>query len=210
MLRLEGFELEKIPINVAVLQKSIDWSVLTTLTLLDCGDHERLWKALRRTFSPKSNATLSITSPGPHSKHPAQSRLRKARSSKFDQICAQEYPLRLKRIHTDTVSTALISFLKETLAPNSLEWMLLQERGQYTSPVTVETIYRGPLRYHRGSLRKVLIDSSDAPAEHRTRNPKWKKWIVNRDILTFITSGKMCCLRELGIAVDYKDWVRIR
>lgn len=205
-LRLETFELEKIPINVAVLQKSIDWSVLTALTLLDCGDHERLWKALRRTYSPKSASTLLVPSTASQSRQSTPSHLRKVHSSIYGQTFIPEYPLKLKRIHTDTVSTALISFLKETLAPNSLEWMLLQERGQYISPVTVEAIYRGPLRYHRASLKKVLIDSSDAPTEHRTRSTKWKKWIVNRDTLTFITSGKMCCLRELGIAVDYKDW----
>ena len=207
-LRLENLELEKIPINVPVLQKSIDWSVLTSLTLLDCGDHERLWKALRRTYSPKSTSTLLVPSTASQSRQSAPSHLRKVQTSIYSQNFIPEYPLKLKRIHTDTVSTALISFLKETLAPNSLEWMLLQERGQYVSPVTVEAIYRGPLRHHRGSLRKVLIDSSDAPTEHRTRSLKWKKWIVNRDTLTFITSGKMCCLRELGIAVDYKDWVR--
>ena len=30
----------------------------------------------------------------------------------------------------------------------------------------------------------------------------------NRDVLNFITSGRMSSLRELSIAVDYKDWVR--
>jgi hypothetical protein len=29
----------------------------------------------------------------------------------------------------------------------------------------------------------------------------------NRDILNFITSGRMSSLRELSIAIDYKDWV---
>ncbi len=30
----------------------------------------------------------------------------------------------------------------------------------------------------------------------------------NRDVLNFITSGRMSSLRELSIAIDYKDWVR--
>jgi hypothetical protein len=30
-----------------------------------------------------------------------------------------------------------------------------------------------------------------------------------RDVLNFITSGRMSSLRELSIAIDYKDWVRI-
>jgi hypothetical protein len=29
----------------------------------------------------------------------------------------------------------------------------------------------------------------------------------NRDVLNFITSGRMSGLRELSIAIDYKDWV---
>lgn len=29
-----------------------------------------------------------------------------------------------------------------------------------------------------------------------------------RDILNFITSGRMSSLRELSIAIEYKDWVR--
>jgi hypothetical protein len=31
----------------------------------------------------------------------------------------------------------------------------------------------------------------------------------NRDVLNFITSGRMSSLRELSIAVEYKDWVRL-
>ena len=185
------------------MQKSIDWSVITALTLLDCGDHERLWKALRRTFSPRPVSMSSSSA----AKQLSQNHSRRAHVAKFDQTYVPEYRLKLRRIHTDTVSPSLVSFLKETLAPNSLEWMLLQERGEYSSPVTVEAIFRGPLRYHRASLRKVLIDSSDAPADNRTRSAKWKKWLVNHDVLSFITSGKLSCLRELGIAVDYKDWV---
>ena len=206
-LRLETFELEKVPLSVNVLQKTIDWSVLTSLTLLDCGDHERLWKSLRRAYSPRSTSLIGASSLGALAKQPSQSSLKRASSSKFDITSASEYRLKLKRIHTDNVSHALISFLKETLAPNTLEWMLLQEHGQYISPVTVEAIYRGPLRYHRSSLKKVLIDSSDTPAE-RGRSTKWKKWMLNHDILTFITSGKMSCLRELGMSLDHKDWVR--
>ena len=29
----------------------------------------------------------------------------------------------------------------------------------------------------------------------------------NRDVLNFITSGRMSSLRELSIAIDYNDWV---
>ena len=206
-LRLETFELEKVPLSVNVLQKAIDWSVLTSLTLLDCGDHERLWKSLRRAYSPRSTSLSGASSLGALAKQSSQSSSKRSPLSRFDTTSAPEYRLKLKRIHTDNVSHALISFLKETLAPNTLEWMLLQEHGQYISPVTVEAVYRGPLRYHRSSLKKVLIDSSDTPAE-RGRSTKWKKWMLNHDILTFITSGKMSGLRELGMSLDHKDWVR--
>lgn len=30
----------------------------------------------------------------------------------------------------------------------------------------------------------------------------------NRDVLNFITSGRMSSLRELSMVIDYKDWVR--
>ena len=206
-LRLETFELEKVPLSVNVLQQTIDWSVLTSLTLLDCGDHERLWKSLRRTYSPRSTSLIGASSLGALARQSRNSSFMRASSSKLDTTSAPEYRLKLKRIHTDNVSHALISFLKESLAPNTLEWMLLQEHGQYISPVTVEAIYRGPLRYHRSSLKKVLIDSSDLITE-RGRSTKWKKWMLNHDILTFITSGKMSCLRELGMSLDHRDWVR--
>ena len=187
-LRLEILELEKVHIDETVLQHSIDWTILTSITLLQGSGHEQLWKFLRRVYSPKTSQT-SINHSGP------------AFGS------ASEYRLRIRRIHSDSVSPALISFLRETLAPNSLEWMILQDRARNSSGVTIESIYRGPLRYHRSSLKKVAIDSSVPGATVGSRTSRWKRWQLNREILTFITSGKMCSLRELGMAVDYKDWV---
>lgn len=205
-LRLETFELERIPLSVAVLQKTVNWSLLTNLTLLDCGDHERLWKALRRTYTPIPTSMAGTSSLGSLAKKASQPTLRRTISSKFETAFVPEYRLRLKSIRTDSVSPALISFLKETLAPNTLECLLLQERGQNVSPVTVESIYRGPMRHHRSSLKKILIDSSDNDPVNR-RNTKWKKWMITYEILTFITSGKMSSLKELGVALDHKDWV---
>jgi hypothetical protein len=119
-----------------------------------------------------------------------------------------QYHLNLKRVHTNTVSPSLISFLKDTLAPNSLEVLFLQEGRTYTSTVGVDAIYRGPLRRHRQSLKKVLIDSSEkAPDGHPTSSSRWRRWMLTRDILAFICSGKMTSLRELGMALDYHDWV---
>ena len=203
-LSLQVLELEKIAISVPVLQHSIDWSILTNLTLLQCSGHEDLWKTLKRKYSPKSSGSFSISSPQTSS---GQGLLRHRTSSKFDPISPTEYRLSLKRVHTDFVSPGLIAFLKEALAPNSLESLILQDRGKNVSSVTVDSIYRGPIRYHRLSLKKLSIDASEKAPDSRSRSSKWKRWMLNREILTFLTSGKMSSLRELGMAVDYKDWV---
>jgi hypothetical protein len=108
-LRLQTLELERVPLSVAVLQKAFDWSVLTNLTILDCSQHEKLWIMLRRHFQP---TPLGAS----HS------------SSKHGSNTSSQYHLNLKKIHTDAASSALIAFLKETLAPNTLETLFLQDR----------------------------------------------------------------------------------
>jgi hypothetical protein len=73
-----------------------------------------------------------------------------------------------------------------------------------------DAIYRGPLKRHRSSLKKLLLDSSDRIPRGPTSSvdsTKWKAWMPNRDVLNFITSGRMSSLRELSVAIDYKDWV---
>ena len=119
-LRLQTLELERIPLSVAVLQKAFDWSVLTNLTILDCSQHDKLWLMLRRHFQPTQIG-------GSHSavKHGAGS--------------SMQYHLNLKKIHTDAASSALISFLKETLAPNTLETLFLQDRRR-SSGATVTIV----------------------------------------------------------------------
>lgn len=188
-LKLEVLELERVPLSVPVLLKAFDWSMLTTLTLLNCSNHEQLWKSLRRTYTPRP--------PYPNGS-PSSSKAYKA-----SYTLRSEYSLNLKKIHTNTVSPSLISFLKETLAPNSLEVLFLQEGRPYQSTVTIDAIYRGPLRRHRASLRKLMIDSSEIGQDD---SPRWRRWMLNRDILSFITSGRMNSLRELAVSVDYKDW----
>lgn len=191
-LKLEVLELERVPLSVSVLRRAFDWSILSTLTLLHCSNHEQLWKVLRRTYTPRS------AYPG----SPSASKAFKA-----SYTLRSEYQLNLKRIHTNTVSPSLISFLKETLAPNSLEVLFLQEGRSYSSTVTVDAIYRGPLRRHRASLKKLMIDSGEkGPDGHTTTSSRWRRWMLNREILTFITSGRMNNLRELAVSIDYKDW----
>ncbi len=212
LLRLETLELERVLLDVPVLQKTIDWPMMTSLTLFQCDGHEGLWKALRRTYAPRSSFTHSQASSNPASKCAPQHRAAWNEGT----YKSHDYCLNLKRIHTDQVSPSLISFLKETLAPNSLEWMFLQAEGgltrsnvsKYVSPVTIEAIYRGPIRRHRASLKKVLIDSAVGTPDTRVANQKWRKWMFNRELLTFVTSGKMCSLKEIAMAIDYKDWVQ--
>ena len=204
-LQLEVLALERVPLSVLALSKSIDWTKLTSLTILRCHHHEALWKALRKKYTPAaplfsgSSSTRVKTTPYSHSKSYSSSRL---------SIPVQNYPLQLKRLQTDAVSSQLIAFIKEALAPDSLEWLFLQEGRPYRSSVTVDSIYRGAVRRHRGSLRKLLIDSEDRTEEGRPiSNNHWRRWLLNREILTFITSGKMPKLRELGMSMEYKDWV---
>jgi len=121
-----------------------------------------------------------------------------------------EYQLNLKKIHTDAASSALIAFLKETLAPNTLEVLFLQDRRRsQVANVSIDAIFRGPLKRHRGSLKKLLLDSGDkvprGPSAS-SESARWRAWMPNREVLSFITSGRMSRLKELSIAIDYKDW----
>jgi hypothetical protein len=203
-LRLEILELERVPLSIPVLQRAIEWSTLTSLTILHCQNHEALWKTLRRSFAPTPKSPMYPTPRRTTHSSPRKAGKQSGASSDAD----MQYHLNLKRVHTNTVSLALINFLKETLAPNSLEVLFLQEGRTYASTVNVEQIYRGPLRRHRQSLKKVLIDSSEkAPDGHPTSSSRWRRWMLTRDILAFICSGKMTSLRELGMALDYHDWV---
>lgn len=213
-LRLETLELEYMHVDSGVLLRAIDWTVLTTLTLLNCDAQDHLWRALRRTFTPRRIPSQ------PMLRHKAKMHLRESSSLDPPAVSSSEYRLKLRRIHTNCVSSALIAFLKETLAPNSLEWLFLQDggtvssasggRATYDSAVSVESIYRGPLRRHRQSLKKLMIDSDDRPVDSRRRTTKWQKWKLERDALSFIISGKMPSLRELSVAIDYQDWVSLQ
>ena len=205
-LRLETLELEKVPITVPVLQKAIDWSILTSLTILNCEDDEMLWKALRKTYMPPPRSKFSTRSMLNHSR---ESQIRKLPLSNVPATSRTEYRLRLKRIHTNNVSPALVSFLKDALAPDSLEWMFLQDsRRLSASKVPIDSIYKGPLRRHRASLKKVMIDSTNKKVKLSGTQQRWTQWTMNREIITFITSGKMSSLRELAFMIAYKDWVR--
>ncbi|KAK6841846.1 hypothetical protein PG995_000929 [Apiospora arundinis] len=182
-LTLETLELERVSLAMQVCCKAFDWSVLTNLTILDCTQHETLWKMLKRRFQPTQIL------PGSPAGTPLQ------------------YHMALKRIHTDLATPALIKFVKETLAPNSLEVFFLQDRRRSTAPprVTVEHIFNGALKRHRGSLKKLLLDSSDKLESKGTR---WRHWVLSSELVTYITSGRMPNLKELAVAINYRDWHR--
>jgi hypothetical protein len=205
ILQLETLELERVPLSVLVLQKAIDWTRLTTLTILNCQNHEQLWKTLRRDFAPTPKSPIY---PSPRRRQSSTPRKTGTRIAQIPDDVPLEYHLQLKKIHTSCVSSSLINFLKETLAPNTLEELYLQNAENTVLTVPIEAIYRGPIRRHRSSLRKLLIDSSDLSYTDAGMPPsnKWRIWMLTREILTFVCGGKMPVLRELGMAIDYRDW----
>ena len=188
-LKLETLELERVPLSISILQKAFDWTMITKLTLLHCQDHEQLWRMLRRNYSPTSPYVSS-------------------QQSKAGGKVRLEYGLSLKQIHTNAVSPSLITFLKETLAPNSLQVLFLQEARSYNSAVTIDQIYRGPIKRHKASLQKLMIDSSEK-GDDAFGSTRWRRWMLTTEIITYLTSGRMVALKELGVALDYRDWVSL-
>ncbi len=209
-LRLETLELERVHLSVSVVQRALDWSILTNLTLLRCENHEQLWKALRKSYAPRpSHASAASFSRLNESTAQNVGGSNKPRPKSLAPVDC-EYQLNLKKVHTDAVSPSLISFLKDTLAPNSLEVLFLKDNTAYLSTVTLKQIYRGPLRRHRASLRKLMVDSCErlVSTDQPAPSARGRRWMFNREVLGFVTSGKMCSLRELGLVIEYKDWVR--
>ncbi|KXJ95857.1 hypothetical protein Micbo1qcDRAFT_172163 [Microdochium bolleyi] len=179
-LRLRVFELEKLAISVQICQKAIDWTSLTTLTILDCTQHESLWRMLRKTFQVEQM--------------PAS-------------VSSRQYPLSLKNIHVDNVSSSLMTFLKETLAPNSLESLFLQARRTSGQPaVRLSAIMKGPIRRHRSSLRKLLLDSIYFRREPVTTGLGRSHWAMSSSWVSYLTSGRMTNLRELSVSFDARAW----
>jgi hypothetical protein len=192
-LKLHTLELERVPLSMQVCTKAIDWTTLTGLTLLSCQYHEALWKVLRKQFMP------TMTAPG----------MRPSAQKSLPSSMLQ-YHLSLKSIHTDVTSPALIAFLKDALAPNSLEVLFLQDRRRSTTTgVPIDQIFRGPVRRHRASLQKLLLDSSDKPQRPAPSDTRWKSWMLTTEMVMYLTNGKMTKLRELAVAISFKDWVSL-
>ncbi|SPQ19301.1 1de2fdfa-27ad-4fe8-801b-7844a025643e [Thermothielavioides terrestris] len=162
-LKLHTLELEGVVLSLQVCRFAIDWSVLTTLTLLNCAQHHDVfWKMLNKQFQPTPVGTVSGASPRNKSSPTGTTSL--------------QYHLALKAIHTDRTTHALVTFIKETLAPNSLELLFLQD---------------------------LLLDSS---SRQTAVNNRWVHWALTTDMVQYITSGRMSNLRELAVSLEYKDW----
>ncbi|KAK4174038.1 hypothetical protein QBC36DRAFT_47831 [Triangularia setosa] len=196
-LKLHTLELERVTLSLHVCRQALDWSVLTNLTLLDCAQHENLWKVLRKQFQPTPLSNrISFSTSG----------FRIAASN-----APLQYHLALKSIHTDATTLALVNFIKETLAPNTLEVLLLQDRRRSsTPPIALTEVFKGCLRRHPQSLRKLLLDSSAKPQTNlnaaNNDNTRWRSWALNMEVVQYITSGRMVNLRELAVSLEYKDW----
>ena len=185
-LKLRTLGLERVVLSLQVCRFAIDWSVLTSLTLLDCAQHDRFWKMLYKQFVPTPADGIGLSSGKPSSSPPLQ------------------YHLALKTIHTDLVTTYLMEFLKETLAPNSLEALFLQDRRRNIA-LPLDTIFKFALKPHSGSLRKLLLDSA---AKTTSDTIRWRQWALSTDVLLYVTSGRMKRLTELAVSLQHKDWVR--
>ena len=189
-LSLEKLELNFVKLSTSVLVGVVDWKKLTTLTLICCPLSDSLWLHLKRLFGPKPPADGSAA------------RL--------------EYPLALRSIRTDSVSTIFLKFLTDALSPNSLRSLHLRDRNpnwkQRLAKVTLKQIFKGPLRRHATSLEKLSIDSALRKSANgfidskKDTSAQYQQWMATKDVLSFITSGLMPRLCELCISIDYKDW----
>ncbi|KAL4887195.1 hypothetical protein BJY04DRAFT_213149 [Aspergillus karnatakaensis] len=193
LLKLEVLELERVSISAPVLIETLDWTRVTTLTILFCEGHEKLWRALRRRFAP-------ATTP--------RSGLKNGRKDgRAQDKSSPEYALRIKHLHTDAVSPYLLLFIKDTLPPDTLETVFLHGAPLHDSAVHIEAIYRNVIRTHRSSLRKLLVDSTARSTRGaEVGNARWRKWMFTREMITFMTSGRMSKLKELSITLDSRDW----
>ncbi|KAB8532547.1 hypothetical protein FH972_025492 [Carpinus fangiana] len=206
-LPLEILELERVPLSVFTVREALDWSKLAEITLLDCAKHEQFWRSLRRQFSRSTmrNASWQTT--------PSKS----FGSAPFKAPEIPSYTLHLRKIHVNAVSPSLIAFMRDALGPNTIETLFLHAsaatESQYNAggarQVSLDQIYRGPLRRHARSLIRLSIDSGLRISPNALRGgmaASRKTWTLTRDVLGFITSGRLRSLRELSVCLDHRDW----
>ncbi|KAL5343609.1 hypothetical protein BJX70DRAFT_352987 [Aspergillus crustosus] len=192
-LKLEVLGLERVSIFAPALLDTIDWIRITTLTILFCEGHEKLWRALRRRFAPTAVPRSALKNG--------------QKDGRALDKTPPEYALTIKHLHTDAVSPYLLLFIKDTLPPDTLETVFLHGAPLHDSAVHVEAIYRNVIRPHRSSLRKLLVDSTARSTRGaEIGNARWRKWTFTREMIAFLTSGRMSKLKELSINLDSRDW----
>lgn len=189
---LEVLELARIPIHTWLCANAFDWTVLTSLTILQCPGQEKLWRALREQHRP----TLVNTRP-------------RRSSSRQSARETWQYHLKLRHIHVDVTTFALMNFLKETLAPNSLEVLFLHDRRRsMVPPVPIRHIFTGPIKRQHLSLKKLLLDSAHPDKVNNMGDARKMQWALPLETIHYITSGKMSNLRELSVCIDSANMVR--
>ena len=187
-LKLRVLNLQRMALSMHVLMYAFDWSVLTSLTILKCLHQETVWVLLRRHFRPESvGPDIGSSESIPRT----------------SQSCKQ-YKLSLRKIHTDITTPALMQFIKNTLAPNSLEALYLQDTrlNRPPSPVTLQKIFHA-IKVHCSSLRELHLHSfNSSPVA-----PQARAWSLTPNTVRFITNPQMVNLRQLSISIDLSAWV---
>ncbi|KPM35624.1 hypothetical protein AK830_g10938 [Neonectria ditissima] len=189
-LALDCLELARLPLHTTICTQAFDWTVLTSLTILACDRQDRLWRALREQFRPIPPSRQPRQAPG---------------------VCqskeATTYHLRLKSIHVDITTYSLVYFLKETLAPNSLQVLFLHDRRRSSHPaVPIATIFTGVIKRHHASLKKLLLDSSHPDRLGHHTDIRRMFWPLTKEMVLYMTSGRMRALKELSTSVNPKEW----
>ncbi|KAF2156979.1 hypothetical protein K461DRAFT_220562 [Myriangium duriaei CBS 260.36] len=194
-LTLEKLDLEGVQLSIPVLTAALDWTMLTSLSLLDCQFYDQLWTALHDEYSKdlRCQKTGRAWTPGKSDANTSQLPIAR---------------LQLKTIHLNTVTPAFIHFIHDCLAPNTLTSLFLQEMSGSAPTVLIDDIFNAIIKRHRTSLRRLLLDSCKRKKSGKiTGAASWRKWSLTTKHLKYLTSGKLPQLRELGFCIHYtRDW----
>lgn len=133
-LQLDVLELENIHLSVSIISEVVDWTKLTTLTILRCETSDELWETLQQQFAPPM-APFTVDS-------------------------THHYPLRLRSIRVDTVTDPFLSFIDHTLAPDTLESVSLHE--WYPTNMQIDDFFWRVIGRHQRTLKRVLVDVAES------------------------------------------------